>query len=423
MAASILRIQPLAQQTKTLILAIVGILSIIYLAQKILAIQDISFGDGLDFRYIWLAGKIWASGHNPYGPIFAQVDREYFHQVLGGFWVYPPYWYPIALALGFFSFHIATVVWKISNLLLLLGATHLIARALADVSHQNYFTLFLTGIAYVCFMQATAVTIFIGQTSVITYFGFGALIFGILKARPFFITTGLVFLALKPQIGIVGFFAVIALNRYRWTLIPATAVCLLATTPIAISSDCIVTVKTFLSNLTRYSESYSNTPSNMIGLINISSYILPNSLLSSLTLIFIMAAIIFAIVIFYYSNSNKDASELDPEYLVFSLALLVASSFFFLPLHSYDIVGLGALLMMTIAISFMGRFLMVLGLVICFRPRNLLDAFGVANFPELIFPESHLVSGGIFLIFIGTLWTILTCRRNAKPLGGSTSHN
>ena len=52
---------------KNSILAVIAILGVVYAASK-----GISFSGegGLDFHLIWVAGKTWAAGANPYGPTF-----------------------------------------------------------------------------------------------------------------------------------------------------------------------------------------------------------------------------------------------------------------------------------------------------------------------------------------------------------------
>jgi hypothetical protein len=263
-------------------------------------------------------------------------------------------------------------------------------------------------------MQATAIALFIGQTSILVFFGFAAMIFGILKERPLSLVVGLTFLALKPQVGIVAFLAVAAHHRDRWTILPAAGICLLATTPIAFSGNYFATVEDFLLGLPSFSRFVGNTPPNMTGLINISDFALPNFEGLPLSLMCIVAAIIFAIIIFHNLSSKKEAEIGYTQQLLAGLMLFVSSTLFLLPLHSYDLVALSILLMMILAIPVAGRYLIAFGLLICFRPRNLLHAFGIANPKDLAFPESHLVSAGLLLLFVGTLWAMRSCRIESR---------
>lgn len=392
--------QGIRGQTQLIILVLFACLGILYLVPKVLSILNAGPHDYFDFEQIWLAGKLWASGKNPYdGSLFPNEERL-------STWFYPPYWYPIIVPFGLLPFPIALTIWKIINFSLLIGATHLIARALADVAHQKYLPIFLAGMGFVCFMYSTAVTAWSGQTSILVYFGLSAFIFGLLKARPWMLIAGLVFLALKPQIGIMAFVAVAALHRYRWTVLPAGAICLLGSAAIAITGDYRASIEGFLINLTRHSEHSSNTPPHLTGLIHILDYAFPNLNVSLSELIIFLAAIICAFVIFYKLPLNKSPDTGDEtQQAIATLALFVAASFFSIPFHYYDMIALVALLMMIIAVPLAGRWLIALGLLICFRPDYLLHAIGITKAPEM--EISHLVSAGLFLLVIGAMWSYL----------------
>ncbi|MGB5837941.1 MAG: hypothetical protein WBH14_12915, partial [Albidovulum sp.] len=51
---------------------------------------------GYDFRYYWLAGKIWASGVSPYGPGFYEAGQKLIAEGhVPTIWPYPPnMWLP-----------------------------------------------------------------------------------------------------------------------------------------------------------------------------------------------------------------------------------------------------------------------------------------------------------------------------------------
>src|SRR5262249_40998992 len=147
---------------KNSILATIALLGIVYAATKGISIHDQGGQDGQDFRPIWLAGKLWAAGENPYGPKFVSEYGEDFHiRLLDSQWVYPLYWYPLATSMSYWPFPIANSVWKALNFVLLIAATHLVARALADVTREKYAPILFIGIGYACFMQATAYALFI----------------------------------------------------------------------------------------------------------------------------------------------------------------------------------------------------------------------------------------------------------------------
>ena len=162
-------------------------LGILYLLPKLFSSQD---EEGFVFRMIWMAGKLWTSGQDPYGPLFVTQYESSGLGPLGQHWNYPLYWYPIAVSLGHLPLPVAAGLWKAINFMLLIAATHLTARALADCSKQQYASIFASGLAFVCFMQAVAVSFYNGQTSIIAYFGLAAFIFGLLKRRGDWVSVG-----------------------------------------------------------------------------------------------------------------------------------------------------------------------------------------------------------------------------------------
>ena len=401
------------------ILALLACGSIFYLAPKLLLPANITPEDYFDFQEFWLVGKIWASGQNPYDVVpFQKLFYESFQRSAGEImWLYPPYWYPLIVPFAFFSFKTAFGIWKVFNFTLLIVATHLIARGLADVSRQKYVFIFLSGVVFVCFMQATAQTIWGGQTSILIYFGLSGMVFGLLKARPSALIIGLVFLALKPQIGIIAFAAVAALHRYRWTIFPAAGICLLGIAPVAVAGGYRASIEGFLANLSLQSKTVSLGPDLITGLIRFADYqsYISSTLLIGLTII--ICAIVLTFLVFYHSPFNNELGVEDAQNQVACLTLFVAILFFFTPLHSYDLVSLAAMWMMLVAVPLAGRWLIAIGLLICFRPLNLLGvlmgpeaeqaAGGTATSGNIAFPISQLVTIGLFLLFVGAVWSAL----------------
>lgn len=389
-------------KTGLTILALFACLGVLYLVPKVLSILHVGQHDYFDFQPMWRAGSIWASGHNPYDAMFYPNYFGINGRPLSP-WFYPPYWYPLIVPFGLLPFEIALTIWKIINFILLILATHLIARAFADVTRQKYFLLFLSGITFTCFMYATAVTAWSGQTSILIYFGLSAWIFGLLKARPPMLIVGLVFLALKPQIGILVFAANAILDRYRWTILPAAGICLLSSIAVAITANYLESVEGFLISLTRHSEHLANTPPHVTELIHILYYIFPASggLLTSAIIYF--AAIACTAFIIYNSPFNNPLEISNSKDAIASLAIFIATSLFLVPLHYYDMVSLAILLMMIITAPLPGRCLIAVALLIGFRPDYLLHAIGIPNAPEPLI--SHLISASLFLLVVATIWS------------------
>lgn len=410
MITSIPRWRALNEQTRLSILSIFACIGILYLAAKALPIHSAAPAEGLDFRVFWIAGKLWNSGGNPYGPAFIKEYLTTFGMKADALWLYPPYWYSIVSLFSLLPYQISANVWRISNFALVIAANHLIARALADTTRQKYLPLFLGGLGYACLMEATAMTIFLGQTSILIYFGFAAMIFGLLKGRPSILILGLTFLALKPQIGLLAFVAVATLRRYRWTILPAASICALATVSISITANAYASIIGFFVNLARQSGISANSPPNLVGFSHIAGHLLSYSTSLSGTLVLTSAAVICVVAVFSNLSFRQMSGPTNTQHELANLTLFMALIFLLVPLHTYDIVALAALPGMLLALPRTGKSLIGLGLLICFRPRNLSEALGITNPMSQGFPEAHLVSLAIVIILIGAICATITTR-------------
>ena len=398
------------ERIKLLLLTIMACLGVLYLAPKILSILHAGSSDYFDFELFWRAGKSWVAGQNPYDGIPLPSSDNPARTTVST-WFYPPYWYPLITPFGLLPFPAALTTWKILNFFLLILSTHLLARTLADVTSKKYLMLFTAGTAFISFMYATAVTAWSGQSSILVYFGMAALIFGLLKARMSMVIVGLIFLALKPQIGFLAFVAVASLRRYRWAVLPAGLVCLFSAAAVVITANLRESITGFLTNLTRHSEHSANTPPHLTGAIHILDALIPLPNASIVALGIFFAGVAGTAIIFHVSPFNAQDTSTDAKTSIATLILFMALSLFIVPLHHYDMVALAAVFMMTIAAPLDGRWLIGFGLFLCYRPDFIWRALGVRNPEEIIL--SHLISPGLLLILIGAAWSWWSARARA----------
>jgi hypothetical protein len=374
--------------------ALLAAAGLIYLLPKTL-----SAAPGLDFKLIWLAGKLWAAGENPYGPGFATAYlAEFGPGPVSAFWVYPPYWLPIAVPLSWLPVKVAGVLWNLASLALVVAAAHLVARALSDGQRTRYLTIFCAGLAFACFMQATAVTISIGQTSALLYFGLAALLCGFTTGNRWLLLAALVALALKPNVGLVAFAAVAATSERR-VVLWAAGVCLLLMLPLALHGDAFAELRGFAGNLSAYSDPKfaANAPPNLVGL----AHLLPSAgnarpWLTALTVLTaVVAAILFA---------TGSVRRVFP--------LFVAVTLIGVPLHSYDLIPLAIVAAFAVHKGILTPpWLMIsVGLLVSLRAGNLAQVTGLARPDSLIFPESTMATIGLALVLIGALYAWLSER-------------
>lgn len=203
------------------------------LATAYVAPKTFSFSDGLDFRLIWLAGKLWTAGENPYGSQFHDV---YLNEFGSGpnthFWVYPPYWYPISVMLGKLPYHSSLLIWRLLNITLLYFSAHMVAQTIST-SRTQYVVHFFFCLTFSEILQATAVTMAIGQTSILVYFGMAAVFKGWLRGSFPYLCLGIAVLALKPNVALPILAALLLVPKGPTAMVSVMAGFALAQIPIS----------------------------------------------------------------------------------------------------------------------------------------------------------------------------------------------
>ena len=88
--------------------------------------------------------------------------------------------------------------------------------------------------------------------------------------------------------------------------------------------------------------------------------------------------------------------------------------FFLLPLHSYDIVPVAAIIMINVAVPLPGLWLVTIGLLICVRDGNLANVTSIINSASGVFHSSLLLSIGLLVLLIGALSGFVCSKANDK---------
>lgn len=357
----------------------VAIAGMLYITPKV-----VTSSDAFDLHIIWVAGKLWASGQNPYGEAFSSEYAASFgpvpemHQL-----VYPPYWFPIAVPLSFLSFETACLVWRLINFGLLVWATFLTSRIMAEKNPPRFWTIFLFGLGYVTLMQPTARVFSFGQTTLLLYFALAAIFYGLSKKHQWLLASGLFVVALKPNIGVVAYLVVAMMPEWRRTLAFATFALILAAVPVLLLHAPSDTLSGLLIQLRRYYAIYANRPPNMVGLFHFLDA-LPSALTAN---VLIGAATVVSLAAFRLKS---------PEVLKF--ARVTMAILLLVPLHSYDMVMLAipAIFNWSQGTLALRTLLAFAGLLICLRPQDIAHALNIA--PGLPFAESGPATLGMLLV-------------------------
>ena len=230
------------------------------------------------------------------------------------------------------------------------------------------------------------------------------------------VIVGLVFLALKPQFGLLAFVAVAAIPYFRWAVLPAGAICILASFAIAITADYRASIEGFIANLARHSEHAANTPPHLTGAIHILDYVYPVSNAPLITLVIFASAVICIAILFHNLMPDKAAEPRATVHMIATLALFVAFSLFVIPFHYYDMVALTVLFMVIIVTPLAGRWLIGAGLLLAYRPDFFWRGLGVANPDEILL--TPWVSAGLLLTVAGAVWSL--CHASSRFAGNKT---
>ena len=384
--------------------------------------------DGYDLRCLWIGGKLWAAGQNAYGPAFAAEYQMAFGPVPPGqFLNYPPFWFPLAAPLSLLSFQMACIVWRLFSFGMLLTATALTARLFAKKVRAHFWTIFLAGVGFATVMQPASFAFNLCQTSMLIFFGLAAIFYGISRRNQWALLSGLIVVALKPNIGVVVYVLVATMPEWRRTLVSAVAILMLAATPVLLwdPSD---SLSGFFANLGHYYgfrfpadewhgiaasdwlrlqggdwasgwvhirgpdwiEFVANSPVSMTGLFHFTDA-LPRGLASG---VLNTAAAIASIVVWRRSGGANE-----PRFARIALVVLLL-----VPLHVYDLVMLTIPAIFVLSRGTDPRMLPAwAGLLMCFRPGNITDLLGITPGFILRSQGPLVATVGLFLVAIAFL--------------------
>ena len=378
-----------------------------YLYRKAMAVSGAA---GFDFRYLWLAGELWLDGISPYGDQYQVIGAE---RIAKGHvpisWVYPPNWWGISAVLALFELDRSSHLWNLFNIVLLFGSSILTIRAFIAADPRlggsglragdlAPFTLPLILLHFcgLAALEASALVLAVGQTSILIYFGMALLAYGMTGRRRWGAVAGLTVIFLKPQIGLIFALAFLIWNREaRRVLLWALIVSLLLALP-AFVSDPMVPLS-FLHALGGYDAfADANRPQAMTG-IRLAVWEGMTWDIGN-----IRAGLIAAAAGLAYALAARRGADV-PEHDWWLVAVLVALTAAIAPLHYYDFVIVGLLVP---AVLCARPVLMLAGLIggaLILRADQLGKITGLYDPEVAIFEGSILSTIGAALILIAVL--------------------
>jgi Glycosyltransferase family 87 len=237
----------------------------------------------IDYSYLYVAGRLWAENISPYGEALPQAAHAIVGRDLLAF-VYPPNWYALSRLLAFFDPATSNLAWFGLSTAMLGASAWLIAAVV--MSFRTSFTslantiapveagsrgLVLLALLFAGFVAATkgaGVGAYLGQTSMLAFFGQALLIYGATKSRQAFVVIGLVILLLKPQLGLAYAF-VLLFDRRTWlSVLIACAITGVLALPALLIGGPVEVIRQFLTGLAGYGSRVENAPNAMSGVGN-----------------------------------------------------------------------------------------------------------------------------------------------------------
>ncbi|MCO6511507.1 MAG: DUF2029 domain-containing protein [Aridibacter famidurans] len=429
-----MRIRPYHEYTGAVLILTA---SVGYLLFKI---WETSGSPGYDFRFIWVAGRAWLQGVNPYSAEYLEVATSL---VLSGsvpvMWVYPPTWFLITAPFGYFDISTSYVLWNfLSVLLLLMASVLLVANAKRDspvigsmlgntgTASSGLFALFALHCLFLSVLEPTALTLSVGQTSLIVYWGLALVMTGISLGKISFQAIGLTVLLLKPQLGIIFIIPFLFAGVRGWlvTIYAGILSFLLCIPPLILNRTVLFD---FLANLGAYDTfTRANDPTSMTGiriiLFELFGRDIGNVAATAVALVFV-AMICFLLA----RKSERDRR------LAISVPVITAVCLALAPLHTYDFVIVGVLPFSFFSFRLRSgpsvAVLAALGFVLVLRPENLALATGFFPSGVEIFPGASIASWGAVLLMASMLISSWQCLRsetdetegNSRAFGGEDS--
>ena len=381
------------------------------LAYLLFKVWQISGSPGYDFRFIWVAGKMWINGVSPYSPEYLELARSLVTEGnIPNLWVYPPNWWMLAAGFAVFDLKTSAVLWNVFNIALTIAAGILLVRTFRRFAGRFATgrrgvddllnagpALFCVHFFLICVFEPTALVLSVGQTSLLIYFGIALLVFGLAASSGWLSALGLAILFLKPQMGLIFIVPLLVSGKKQRTVIArAVLISALLCIPAFIAEPAVL--QEFLVNLREYDGfTRANDPLSMTGVRIIVFEILGrdigNIAATAATLLVVAGASL------YFSRKLPEDRR-DSVLIPATVAVVAALA----PLHTYDLVIVGVLPFVFLIRPFgIPAVIGTIGAIALSRPENWALLSGFHGDGVGIFPGSRIATIGSVILALAVL--------------------
>ena len=324
----------------------------------------------VDFRFFWLAGKLWADGLDPYSDSFREIGAAILppgNVVL--YWFYPPQWWGVSRIMALLELEQAVMVWRLLNgAMLLLGTALLVAAVEKDARRRWIATALWGGIALL--IEPTANLLALGQSAGFVYLALALLAAGGLRRRPWLVGLAVFLATFKPQVGLLVLIWAMLVPSFRIAALAGVASAGLLTLPHVMQFGPLATVREYLANAARWGDLPSNMPLTSSGPVNLLARLGVEGIALSWQTPVAVAAIVFAARL----TSDRSVRPIMP------LALMTAAIAAFMPLHIYDLTILLIPLILLVATGAASLWVLPLTLLLIVRPGKIETLLGIPQY-------------------------------------------
>lgn len=307
-----------------------------------LPLDSSSWDYAFDFRLLWLAGLTWQHGDSPYTEAFDAYYAMTFGwgQASWHMFNYPPHFVLLAVPMACLPYFAAAKVWVFVNVGCAALAAWLLAPEPRSANSWGRALGFIGIFAFVLMHYAGGYSLHYGQVSLLVLLGAVLFLRGFAGRSALPLTFGLLLLCMKPNVGL--FPGLLVLSRVyevgsrswrRWAVVPilVTATLMVAGTLAAIGmAGWGETLGGFVERIGSYAQSKPCAPHSLTGLPYLVDTFAGAPLPNSLSLVCGAAACGY----FALRSPSREFAALG----------VLAATFFFVPLHSYDLIATVALL-------------------------------------------------------------------------------
>ncbi|MFK8015718.1 MAG: glycosyltransferase family 87 protein [Gammaproteobacteria bacterium] len=307
-------------------------------AAAVYALMDPAQWDyAFDFRLLWLAGSTWLHGYSPYMPAFDALYAVHFGGGQASWHVfnYPPYFAVIALPLATLPYAVATSLWLGVNVVCIALSAAILSSGLAARSLGLQIIVHVAIVVFALTSYAGGYSLFYGQTSLLVLLGACLFMHGYVGKSAVPLGVGLVLLSLKPNLGLLpGLLLASSVYDFRarqwqtWALWPVLTTLLFAfvgTGLVIAMAGFDATVPAFAARIAAYSATPPSAAYSLTGMPYLVDTLTGTSMPLWLSLVLAAAVCIVAV---------RRATD-----RAIAVCSVLAAGFFFLPLHTYDLIA------------------------------------------------------------------------------------